>query len=330
MIVEKSHLPLKNGKKFLYSLCGKRIFVAGHNGMVGSAVVRALNKIDCSILTAERQELDLLRQTDVEAWMASNKPDVVVITAAKVGGILANKSYPADFLYNNTMIEFNLIAASHLNDVEKLLFLGSSCIYPKYAEQPISEDALLTGPLEPTNKWYAIAKIAGVKLCQAYREQHGRDFISAMPTNLYGTGDNYDLQSSHVLPALVRKFSNAVRTSQKSVEIWGSGEPLREFMHADDLADALVYLLSHYSESEPINVGSGEEVSIFDLAKMVSRQCGFSGEIILDSSKPDGAPRKLMDSSKLASLGWRPKIDLASGLAKTIQEFNTLGNSEKA
>ena len=301
-----------------YDLAGKRIYVAGHRGMVGSAIVRRLASENCEILTAGRDEVDLSRQEQVETWFAGNRPDAVFLAAAKVGGILANDTYPADFLYENLMIETNIIQAAHDCGVEKLLFLGSSCIYPKLADQPIAESSLLTGPLEPTNEWYAIAKIAGIKLCQAYRKQHGDDFISAMPTNLYGPGDNYDLETSHVLPALIRKIGEAKAAGAPSVTVWGSGTPLREFMHADDCADALVFLMQRYSDGEHVNVGTGQEITILDLAKLIANAAGYDGKIELDRAKPDGTPRKLMDSSRLHAMGWSPKIDLEIGIRQTI------------
>lgn len=300
----------------VYDLKGKRVWVAGHRGMVGSAVVRRLAQESVGdILTSDRASTDLRRQDDVEAWMKVAKPDAVVIAAAKVGGILANDSFPADFLYDNLMIEANIIHTSAQLGVQKLLFLGSSCIYPKLAAQPMSEEALLTGPLEPTNEWYAIAKIAGIKLCQAYRKQHGHDFISAMPTNLYGPGDNYDLYSSHVIPALLRKAHDAKRSGAEDIVIWGSGTPLREFMHVDDLADALVFLLKHYSAHEHINVGTGEEITIAALAQKICDVVGFGGHLRFDASKPDGTPRKLMDNGRLRALGWRARLKLEEGLA---------------
>lgn len=299
-----------------YDLKGKRIWVAGHRGMVGGAVVRRLQQEDCEIITAGRDVVDLVNQKAVHDWMAANKPDAIILAAAKVGGIHANNTYPVDFLYENLMIEANIIHAAHEADVERVLFLGSSCIYPKFAEQPIREDSLLTGPLEPTNEWYAIAKIAGIKLIQAYRKQYGRDWISAMPTNLYGPGDNYDLENSHVLPALLRKFHEAKERGDKEVVVWGTGSPLREFMHCDDLADALVFLLKNYSGYEHINVGSGEEVSIKELAEMIAGVVGFEGELVWDTSKPDGTPRKLMDSARLREMGWENKQTLLNGIVQ--------------
>ncbi|BCH25912.1 GDP-L-fucose synthase [Mesorhizobium sp. L-8-10] len=304
-----------------YSLAGKRVFVAGHRGMVGSAIVRRLASEDCQALTAARDELDLRDQQAVRRWMADHRPDAVVLAAAKVGGILANDRFPADFLYDNLVIETNVIEAAFRCEVGKLIFLGSSCIYPKFAPQPIAEDALLTGSLEPTNEWYAIAKIAGLKLCQAYRHQHGVDYISAMPTNLYGPGDNFDLEKSHVIPALMRKAHEAKLAGNTSLTIWGSGKPMREFLHVDDAADAMVYLLKNYSGDGHVNVGSGEDLPIIDLARMVASVVGFSGEIRNDPTKPDGTPRKLMDVSTLFASGWRPKYDLRSGLEHTYQWF---------
>lgn len=304
-----------------FALTGKRVFVAGHRGMVGSAIVRRLGREDCTILTAGRYELDLMDQAAVRDWFERERPDAVFLAAAKVGGILANDSFPADFLYNNLMIEANVIEAAHRAEVAKLLFLGSSCIYPKLAEQPIREEALLSGPLEPTNEWYAVAKIAGIKLCQAYRRQHGCDFISAMPTNLYGPGDNFDLKSSHVLPALIRKAHDAKQAGRPSVEIWGTGTPRREFLHVDDLADACVFLMKAYSEDGHVNVGSGVDISILELARMVNRVVGFAGDIVHDTSKPDGTPRKLMDSGRIFAMGWKASIPLDQGIADVYASF---------
>jgi len=304
----------------LYALAGKRVFVAGHRGMVGAALVRRLARENCEILTADRK-VDLTRQEMVEHWMAAASPQAVFIAAAKVGGILANASYPADFLYQNLMIEANLIHAAWRRGVEKLLFLGSSCIYPRDAPQPMQEEALLTGPLEPTNQWYAIAKIAGIKLCQAYRRQHGCDFIAAMPTNLYGPGDNYELETSHVIPALIRKAHEAKLRGDKHLVIWGTGEPRREFLHVDDCADALVHLINTYSGDEHINVGSGHELPIRELARVVAEVVGFLGEIVNDPAKPDGTPRKLLEGKKLAALGWRPRIGLREGIADAYRAF---------
>ncbi|MEM1018873.1 MAG: GDP-L-fucose synthase [Pseudomonadota bacterium] len=306
----------------IYDLSGKRVWVAGHRGMVGSAVVRRLKReAGGEILTAARDDVDLTRQSEVEAWMAANKPDAIVVAAAKVGGIYANDTYPADFLYENLMIEANIIKTAADLKTEKLLFLGSSCIYPKMAPQPMSEDALLTGPLEPTNEWYAIAKIAGIKLCQAYRKQYGHDFISAMPTNLYGPGDNYDLQNSHVIPALIRKAHEAKESGAEEMVVWGTGTPRREFMHVDDLADALVFLLTSYSGYEHINVGVGQDVTIKDLAQSVCQVVGFRGRLSFDTTKPDGAPRKLMDNSRLTEMGWVSGIGLREGLSDAYSAF---------
>jgi GDP-L-fucose synthase len=305
----------------MYDLAGKTVWVAGHRGMVGSAVVRRLGSERCEVITAGRDKVDLKRQDQVEAFLRDNKPDAIVMAAAKVGGILANESFPAEFLYENLMIESNLVHAAHEVGVDRFLFLGSSCIYPKFAAQPITEDALLTGPLEPTNEWYAIAKIAGIKLAQAYRKQYGRDYISAMPTNLYGPGDNFDLQSSHVLPALIRKAHHAKINGDKSITVWGTGSPRREFLHADDCADALVFLLKTYSAHEHVNVGSGEDITILGLTKLVCDIVGFEGEIIHDLSKPDGTPRKLMSSDTVRELGWTPSIGLREGIATTYRWF---------
>jgi GDP-L-fucose synthase len=304
-----------------FALAGRRVFVAGHRGMAGSAIVRRLQSEACETLTAPRRELDLMDQAQTRGWFERERPDAVIVAAARVGGILANDSYPADFLYDNLMIEANVIEAAHRSDVQKLVFLGSSCIYPKHAEQPMREDALLTGPLEPTNEWYAIAKIAGIKLAQAYRWQHGRDFISAMPTNLYGPGDNFGLETSHVLPALIRKAHEAKVNGAKTMEMWGSGLPRREFLHVDDLADACVFLLKNYSGAAHVNVGCGQDIAIAELAQLVNRIAGFEGEIIHDLSKPDGTPRKLLGTAKLTALGWRPKIALEDGISSTYSWF---------
>ena len=304
-----------------FDLSGKRVFVAGHRGMVGSAIVRQLEQIDCEVLTASRAELDLIDQAATRQWIAQQRPDAIVVAAAKVGGILANDTYPADFLFDNLAIASNVIEAAHRADVNRLLFLGSSCIYPKLADQPIVEEALLTGPLEPTNEWYAVAKIAGIKLCQAYRRQHGRDYISAMPTNLYGPGDNFDLNSSHVLPALIRKAHEAKLSGAEDITIWGTGTPRREFLHADDCASACVYLLQNYSDAVHVNVGSGEDITIYDLARMVCDTVGFAGPIVKDETKPDGTPRKLMSADKLRGMGWAPRIELVDGIASTYEWF---------
>ncbi|WP_353257546.1 GDP-L-fucose synthase [Hyphomonas sp.] len=304
-----------------FSLEGKKIYVAGHRGMVGSAVVRRLASEPCEVVTAVRAEVDLLRQDEVERFFASIRPDAVVMAAAKVGGILANDTYPADFLYQNLIIEANITEAAHRAGVQRMLFLGSSCIYPKFAEQPIREEALLTGILEPTNEAYAIAKIAGIKLAEAYRRQFGRDYISAMPTNLYGTGDNFDLSTSHVVPAIIRKVHEAKVRGDAAITIWGTGTPRREFLHADDCADALVFLLKHYSEDIHINVGSGTDVTILELTELICQIAGFKGAVEHDLSKPDGTPRKLMSAGRLRGLGWSPSISLEDGLASTYAWF---------
>jgi GDP-L-fucose synthase len=305
----------------MYDLAGKRVWVAGHRGMVGSALVRRLAREDCEIITASRTEVDLKRQDEVEDFVQAQKPDAVIVAAAKVGGILANDTYPADFIYDNLIMEANIIQAAHEADVGKLLLLGSSCIYPKLATQPIDEDQLLTGPLEETNEAYAIAKIAGIKMVQAYRKQHGRDFISAMPTNLYGPGDNFDLKSSHVIPALMRKAHEAKAHTDNQMLIWGTGTPRREFLHVDDCADALVFLLKTYSGDRHINVGSGEDMTILELTQLICQVVGFEGEIVHDLTKPDGTPRKLMSADRLRAMGWHPSISLETGLAATYDWF---------
>jgi len=304
-----------------YNLSGKKVWVAGHRGMVGSAVCRQLENEDCNIIKAGRDEVNLVNQAEVNDWMNTVKPDAIVLAAAKVGGIQANNNFPVDFLYENLMIEANIIHAAHLNNVERLLFLGSSCIYPRLADQPIKENSLLSGALEPTNEWYAIAKITGIKLIQAYRKQYGYDWISAMPTNLYGPGDNYDLNSSHVLPALLRKFHEAKISESSEVTVWGSGTPLREFMHCDDLASALLFLLKDYSEYEHINVGSGVEVSIRELVEVIAKVVGYEAKIVWDKTKPDGTPRKLMDTSNLHNLGWKDHRSLFDGISHTYEHW---------
>jgi GDP-L-fucose synthase len=299
-----------------------KIYVAGHRGMVGSAIWRAFEARGFKRLVgASHSELDLLDQQSVQSFYATHKPDYVIVAAAKVGGILANSTKPAEFLFNNLQIQNNLMHGAHVAGVKKLLFLGSSCIYPKLAPQPLKEDYLLTGPLEPTNEWYAVAKIAGIKMCQAYRRQYGCDFISAMPTNMYGPNDNYDPEGSHVLPALIRKFHEAKMAGTPCVTCWGTGTPLREFLYADDLGRACVFLLEHYSEEQFINVGCGVDLSIHDLAHRVKAVVGFSGGIQWDSSKPDGTPRKLMDSSRLFALGWKPEMELDSGIKLAYEDF---------
>jgi len=300
----------------------KRIFVAGAAGMVGSAIVRALETRGYSnILGPSHGELDLTDQAAVYQWFEENGPQQVYLAAAKVGGIHANKTYPADFIHNNLIIETNVIDAAWRAGVEKLLFLGSCCIYPKFAEQPIKESALLSGPLEPTNEWYAVAKIAGIKLCDAYRRQYGFDAISLMPTNLYGPGDNFHPKNSHVLPALIRRFHEARMEGKSSVTIWGTGTPRREFMHCDDLADASVFLMERYSDSGVINVGCGEDISILDLAQLIAETIGYEGKITTDPSQPDGVHRRILDNTKLSSLGWSPRIDLRKGIKDTFRWY---------
>jgi GDP-L-fucose synthase len=305
----------------LFPLTKRRVFVAGHGGMVGRALTRRLAGMGCEVLTAGRDEVDLRRQEATEAWLRAQRPDAVFVAAATVGGILANDTRPAEFLYDNLMIAGNLVEASRRAGVKKLLFLGSSCIYPRLAPQPMREEALLTGPLEPTNQWYAVAKIAGLKLCAAYRRQYGADFISAQPTNLYGPGDTYDLQASHVVPALMAKTHHAKATGAAQVEIWGTGMPKREFLHVDDLADALVFLMERYSDELQINIGWGEDVSIRELAELIAEVVGYSGGFRYATDKPDGTPRKLLDVSRLSAMGWRPRIALRDGLADAYRWF---------
>ncbi len=305
----------------MFDLKNKKIWVAGHRGMVGSAIVRRLAGEGCQVLTVTRQQLDLRDQAAVMRWVEAERPDGIFFAAAKVGGILANSTYPADFLLENLQVEANIFDAAHRFDVAKMLFLGSSCIYPKLAPQPIVEESLLTEPLEPTNEWYAIAKIAGIKLAEAFRLQHGRDFISAMPTNLYGPEDNFDLNSSHVLPALMRKAHEAKVAGRDTLEIWGSGTPRREFLHVDDLADACLFLMRNYSEQQHINVGFGEDITILELAQLIAEEVGFTGTIVTDPSKPDGTPRKLMSADHIRALGWQPRISLREGISATYQWF---------
>ncbi|HVW70193.1 MAG TPA: GDP-L-fucose synthase [Steroidobacteraceae bacterium] len=298
------------------------IFVAGHRGLVGSAIVRRLRAAGFdNLILRDRGELDLSRQGAVREFFATVRPQYVFLAAAKVGGILANNTQPAEFLYDNLALETNVIDAAYRNGTRKLLFLGSSCIYPKHAPQPMPEDCLLTGPLEPTNEWYAIAKIAGLKLCQAYRRQYGFNAISIMPTNLYGPGDNFNLLTSHVLPALIRKFHDARVAGAEEVEIWGTGTPRREFLHVDDLADACLFLMQHYEDERLINVGWGTDVSIAELAGMIAETVGFKGRLRFDTSKPDGTPRKLLDTTRLSALGWRPSVSLESGIARTYEWY---------
>jgi len=300
-----------------FALVGKRVWVAGHRGMVGSALVRRLQREDCELLTVDRRSVDLKNQAETNAWIEATRPQVVFLAAAKVGGILANASAPADFLYDNLMIAANVMSAAQRVGVEKLLFVGSSCIYPKFAPQPIPEEALLTGPLEPTNEGYAIAKIAGLKLAQSYRRQYGADFISATPTNLYGPGDNFDPVTSHVLPALIRRTREAKARGDDKLVIWGSGAARREFLHVDDCADACVHLMKSYSEDSHINVGYGDDVTILELVELVCEIVGYKGEIVRDTTKPEGTPRKLMSSDRLFATGWRPTIALSDGVAAT-------------
>jgi GDP-L-fucose synthase len=304
-----------------FALDGLRVWVAGHAGMVGAALCRRLAAEKCEILTARRAEVDLRRQAATEAWVAAQKPDAVFVAAAKVGGIYANDTRPAEFLYDNLAIETNVIEASRAAGVKKLMFLGSSCIYPRLAPQPMREEALLTGPLEPTNQWYAIAKIAGIELCRAYRRQYGCDFISAMPTNLYGPEDNFDLDSSHVVPALIAKAHQAKADGAPSITVWGSGKPRRELLYVDDLADALVHLMKTYSDEPHVNVGTGEDMTIDTLARTVCEVVGFKGALRYDSGRPDGAPRKLLDVGRLNALGWRAKTPLRDGLARTYEFY---------
>jgi len=308
-------------KPALFDLKGKRVYVAGHRGMVGAAIARRLGAEDCVLLSAAHAALDLTRGDDVARWLAEMKPDAVFLAAGKVGGIAANNAFPVDFLVDNLAIELNVIRASHAAGVKKLLFLGSSCIYPRDARQPMTEDALLAGPLEPTNQWYAVAKIAGLKLVEAYRRQHGADFISVMPTNLYGPRDNYHPEHGHVPAALIRRFHEAKLAGAPEVMVWGTGRPRREFMAVDDLADACVFLMKHYSDDEFINIGTGEDVTIAEFARLVADVVGYSGRLVFDPSRPDGTPRKLLDVSRLSRLGWRAGTDLRTGLAAAYADF---------
>ncbi len=297
---------------------GKKVWVAGHRGMVGSAICRRLEQEPCEVITVTRDQCDLRDRGAVRAYLDQERPHMIIDAAARVGGIYANDSYPVDFLLENLEIQNNVISAAHDFGVEKLLFLGSSCIYPKLARQPMTEDQLLTGPLEPTNEWYALAKIAGIKLCEAYRKQYGSNFISVMPTNLYGPNDNFDPMTSHVLPALLRKAVDRKEAGQRGITLWGSGTPLREFLHVDDLADACIFLMEHYNEASHVNVGSGSEISIADMARTVMRIVGLEGELEFDRTKPDGTPRKLMSSQRLRDMGWVPRIELEDGLRSTL------------
>ena len=304
-----------------FSLSGKRIFVAGHTGMVGSAIVRLLNNIDCEILTVSSQELDLKQSSKVDKWFDEHRPDAVFLAAAKVGGILANSQYPADFLIDNLSIQNSVITNAFKYKVKKLMFLGSSCIYPRNAKQPIKESSLLTGILEPTNEAYAIAKIAGIKLCQFYRKQYGVDYVSVMPTNLYGPGDNFHPKNSHVVAALISKFYEAVKLNKEEVILWGTGKPLREFMHVDDLAEGLIFLMENYSEHEHVNIGTGKEISITEFAEIIKNISGWKGKIKFDDTYPDGMPRKVMDINKISTLGWCSKIELKVGLKQAYKWF---------
>jgi GDP-L-fucose synthase len=305
----------------LFDFTGKSVYVAGHTGMVGAAIVRRLKSEQCTILTVDRATLDLTRQAETEHWMRATNPTAVIVAAARVGGIAANNAYPVDFIADNLAIALNIIRASYAAGVKKLLFLGSSCIYPKLAPQPMREDMLLTGPLEPTNEWYALAKIAGIKLVEAYRRQYGVDFISAMPTNLYGPGDNYHPEHAHVPAALIGRLHEAKLAGAPTVTVWGTGQPRREFLFVDDLADACVFIMKHYSESEFLNVGTGEDITIAEFAQLVADVVGYRGRFVFDTSRPDGTPRKLLDVTRLARLGWRAKKPLRDGIAVTYADF---------
>ena len=308
-------------RKVIYELKGRRVFVAGHRGMAGSALIRRLERENCHILTVERSVVDLRRQDETERWFATERPDTVLLAAARVGGIKANNDFPVDFLADNLAIQQNVISASHCVGVGKLLFLGSTCIYPRLAPQPMPEESLLTGPLEPTNQWYAIAKIAGIKLCQAYRRQYGADFISVMPTNLYGPGDNYHLEHGHVVAALIRRFHEAKIDNLPFVTVWGTGTPRREFLYVDDFAEACIFLLKTYSDEGIVNIGVGEDLSIAEFARTVGSVVGYRGKITFDPSKPDGTPRKLVDTTRINALGWRASTSLADGLARAYADF---------
>ena len=312
-----------------FRLAGRRVWVAGHGGMVGQALVKRLQREGCEILTADRKAVDLRRQRETDAWIEANRPDAIFLAAAKVGGILANDTRPAEFLYDNLLIQANVIDAAWRSGVKKLIALGSSCIYPKEAPQPIAERALLTGPLEPTNKAYAIAKISGLMLCESYRRQFGADFIAAMPTNLYGPGDNFDLESSHVVPALLRRIDDAKRRGDPTVTIWGTGRPRREFLHVDDCADALVHLMTHYSADEHINVGTGADIAICDLARLIAKVVGYDGGFTFDTSRPDGTLLKRLDVHRINELGWKATVDLEAGLRQTYDWYRNHWDAEK-
>ncbi|MBS0533669.1 MAG: GDP-L-fucose synthase [Proteobacteria bacterium] len=312
---------MSNGAASLFNLRGRRVFVAGHSGMAGAAIARRLASEDCELLTATRDELDLTDQTATETWLAARRPDAVFLAAGRVGGIHANAAYPADFILDNTAIALNVMRAAIRAEVRKLLYLGSSCIYPRLASQPMGEEQLLAGPLEPTNEWYAIAKIAGIKMAQALRRQHGVDFVSVIPTNLYGPGDNYHAENSHVTAALIRRFHEAKVSGAANVVVWGSGAPLREFLAADDLGDACVFVMKYYSGEAPINIGSGEEISIAQLAELVRAVVGYTGDIEFDRTRPDGVRRKRLDCSRLTTLGWAARTPLAEGLRTAYADF---------
>ncbi|MCB1511317.1 MAG: GDP-L-fucose synthase [Hyphomicrobiaceae bacterium] len=313
----------------LYALAGKRVWVAGHRGMVGGAIVRRLASEGCEILTTDRRTVDLTRQTDVEAWMARERPQAVFMAAAKVGGIVANNTRRAEFIYDNIAIAANVIHGAHASGVEKLLFLGSTCIYPRLAPQPMSEDALLTGPLEATNEPYAIAKIAGIKMAEAYRDQYGCDFISVMPTNLYGPGDNYHPEHSHVVAALIRRFHEAKQQGAAEVVVWGTGTPRREFLYVDDLADACVFAMTRYSDRGILNIGTGTDIAIAEFARLVADVVGYEGKITFDTTRPDGTPRKLVDVSRMTALGWTAQTALRDGLALAYEDFKRGGWAER-
>jgi GDP-L-fucose synthase len=319
--LENSAMTSAAARALPFDLAGRRVFVAGHRGMVGAALVRRLASERCEVLTADRRMLDLTRQTDTQDWLRGNRPDVVIVAAARVGGIAYNNAFPVDFLADNLAIELNLIGGAFAIGVRKLLFLGSSCIYPKLASQPMSEDMLLTGTLEPTNQWYAVAKIAGIKLVEAYRRQYGADFISLMPTNLYGPGDNYHPERSHVPAALIRRFHEAKLAKAASVSVWGTGRPRREFLAVDDLADACVFALKNYSDDRFLNVGTGRDMTIAEFATMVADVVGYRGDIVFDASRPDGAPQKLLDVSRLTKLGWTARTELRAGIAAAYRDF---------